>query len=211
MKKQLFSIPLNPLWLLIALAPLPFFYFSYQCVSKWQALAQLEEEFQRVQKKSSHLRLVQQNEKSLHAALKDPDPHYLDKYVETLTFLLPEIKKLEALQTENLGDEQLLQRLHFLKEGQNRLVFTEEKIRSNNIFQEVEEKQQSAIELNEEDLKKMLCLIEGVTIWPYGPKEGRPQLIIKDFKLTKKEISSQEKVYVATMQLIKRENVETRK
>ncbi len=200
----------KPLWILLVFAPLPFFYFSFGLFSKWQALEQLDAEFQRIQKKSTHLQSVQMGEKSLRAALQNPDPHYLDKYVETLTFLLPEIKKLESLRAENREDDQIASRLQFLKEGKNRLVFTEEKIRTNNIFQEVEEKQQHPIELNEEDLKKLLCLIEGVTIWPYGPKEGRPQLIITDFKLSKKEISPQEKVYVATLQLIKRENLETR-
>jgi len=69
--------------------------------------------------------------------------------------------------------------------------------------------QQHVVEVNEEDLKRLLCLIEGTTIWPYGPKEGRPLLIIKDFKLSKKELFSKEKVFSLSMQLIKRENLET--
>jgi hypothetical protein len=133
----------------------------------------------------------------------------LDKNVESLTFLLPEIKKLEAIQSENPDEEQVGGRLQFLKEGSNRLTFAEEQIRTNESFREIEEQQQHPVEMNEEDLKKLLCLIEGITIWPYGPKEGRPQLIIKDFKLSKKEISSQEKVFVVSMQLIKRENLES--
>jgi hypothetical protein len=143
----------------------------------------------------------------LLTSLKNPDPHYLDKNVETLTFLLPEVKKLESLLAENPEEEQLGRRLQFLKNG-NRLIFSEEQIRTNDLFTEVEEKQQNPVEMNEEDLKKLLCLIEGITIWPYGPKEGRPQLIIKDFRLSKKELSSQEKVYVVSIQLIKRENLE---
>ncbi len=75
-------------------------------------------------------------------------------------------------------------------------------------FARSKRRQQTPIELNEEDLKRLLCLIEGATIWPYGPKEGRPQLIIKDFTLSKKELPSQEKVYVVSIQLIKRENNE---
>jgi hypothetical protein len=141
--------------------------------------------------------------------LKNPDPHYLDKHVEPLTFLLPEIKKLETIQLENPDEEQIAKRLQWLKEGDNRLRFSEEQIRANALFRETEEKQQHSVELNEEDLKKLLCLIEGITIWPYGPKEGRPQLIIKEFKLTKKELSSYEKVFVVSMQLIKRENLES--
>jgi len=135
--------------------------------------------------------------------LKNPDPHYLDKYIETLTFLVPELKKLEA--SENT--EEMQKRLQFIKDGANRLVFSEEEVRMAERLREIEEKQQHSVEMNEEDLKKLLCLIEGVTIWPYGPKEGRPQLIIKDFKLSKKKLSSQDKVFVVSMELIKRENI----
>ena len=149
----------------------------------------------------------EKKESTILASLKNPDAHYLGKYVETLTFQLSEIKKFETIQAENPDDELISRRLVFLKEGGNRLLFSEEHIRTNELFRETEEKQQHLIELNEEDLKKLLCLIEGITIWPYGPKEGRPQLVIKDFKLSKKEVSSQEKVFVVSMQLIKRENL----
>ena len=205
-------IPFKPspfsIGVLLIVAPLPFFLFFLHCFFRLQKLEQLEEEMQRIHSKVVFLQETQRKESTLLASLKNPDPHYLDKHIETLTFLLPEIKKLETIQSENSEDEQLVKRLQWLKEGGNRLRFSEEQIRANELFRETEEKQQSPVELNEEDLKKLLSLIEGTTIWPYGPKEGRPQLIIKDFKLVKKELPSHEKVFVVTMQLIKRENVE---
>jgi hypothetical protein len=199
------------LWVLLFAAPLPFFFFLSQFLGDMQKLEQIEENIERIHLKKIHLEEVQLKESTLLSSLKNPDPHYLDKHLETLTFLFPEIKKLETLQLENTEDEQIAKRLQFLKEGGNRLVFSEEQIRTHELFRETEEKQQHPIEVNEEDLKKLLCLIEGITIWPYGPKEARPQLIIKDFKLTKKELPHQEKVFNVAMQLIKRENVESAK
>ncbi len=194
--------------ILLLAAPVPFFIFLFHFIFGMQKLEQLEGEMHRIHQKMVFLQETQRKESFLLASLKNPDPHYLDKHVETLTFLLPEIKKLEAIQSEDSEDEHVAKRLQWLREGGNRLRFSEENIRANELFRETEEKQQTAIELNEEDLKKLLCLIEGTTIWPYGPKEGRPQLIIKDFKLAKKELPSHEKLYTVSMELIKRENLE---
>ncbi|MGC1879483.1 MAG: hypothetical protein WA678_08935, partial [Rhabdochlamydiaceae bacterium] len=197
------------IWVLLAIAPVPFFVFLFHFLFGLQKLGGLEEEMERIHAKMVVFQETERKESFLLASLKNPDPHYLDKNVETLTFLLTEIKKLEAIQLENPEEEQTGKRLQMLKNGSNQLRFSEEQIHSNELFRETEEKQQHPVELNEEDLKKLLCLIEGVTIWPYGPKEGRPQLIIKDFKLEKKELSSHEKVFVVSIQLIKRENLES--
>jgi hypothetical protein len=196
------------LWAVLVAAPIPFFFFLMNFIFGIQKVNELEQEMDRIHSRAVLSQEILRKESSLLNSLKNPDPHYLDKHIETLTFLLPEVKKLEAISIENPQDEQILKRLQFLKEGGNALVFSEEQIRNNEIFREIEEKQQHPIEINEEDLKKLLCLIEGITIWPYGPKEGRPQLIIKDFKLSKKETSPQEKVFVISMQLIKRENLD---
>ncbi len=197
------------LWSLLILAPLPFLFFLVNFLLGIQKMDILEKEMQRIHAKALLSQEVLHKESTLLNSLKNPDPHYLDKNIETLTFLLPEIKKLEAISQEHPDEEQALKRLSFLKDGGNALVFSEEQIRANSTFREIEEKQQHPIEMNEEDLKKLLCLIEGVTIWPYGPKEGRPQLIIKDFKLSKKEINPQEKVFVVSMELLRRENLES--
>ena len=211
MKKIPFKLAPSAFWLILIVSPIPFLFFLCHFVSGIQKLAQIEEEMERIHLKTAHIEEIQRKESSLLTSLKSPDPHYLDKQLETQTFLLSEIKKLETIQAENPDDEQIAKRLQFLKDGGNRLAFSEEQIRTHELFRETEEKQQHPIEVNEEDLKKLLCLIEGITIWPYGPKEGRPQLIIKDFSLSKKELPTQEKVYVVSMQLLKRENLESPK
>lgn len=192
---------------LLLIASLPFLYFFFHFFTQLFAYGNLADEMQRIYIKSAQLETLHQKENDFLASLKNPDHFYIDKHLETLYFLEPEIKKIEALLLDSPNDESLKKRLHFLKEGPNRLLFSEIQTRQQSRFQEVEEKQQRLVEMNEEDLKKILSLIEGVTIWPYGPKEKRPQLIIKDFQLSKKEISSEEFVYAINMHLIKRESL----
>ena len=75
-------------------------------------------------------------------------------------------------------------------------------------MQEVIEKQQHSIEINAEDLKKLLHRIEGIAIDPsLLLPTGRPQLLIQDFELRKSETDTKEHVYVVNMQLIKREPI----
>jgi hypothetical protein len=190
---------------MIPLCLLPFLYLLFHFFTRLQELETLEEEIVRVEKKASHFQEWQQKESSFLTSLKNSDHFYIDKHLETLVFLETEAKKIEALLLENDQDEGLKKRAQFLTQPTNHLLFAEERIRQHEPFQEAEEKQQHPVEMNEEDLKKLLSLIEGVTIWPYGPKENRPQLIITDFQLTKKELSSQENVFVINLQLLKRE------
>ena len=197
------------MWVVAALliAPLPFCFSLFHFYSQFDALKNLLSEIERVHAKIAQYQALEKRESTLLSSFKHPDPHYLDTHVETLNFLLPEVKKLEALQAEHPEDERLSKQLYLLKNTPNRLLFSEEQIRTNDLFREIEENQQQPVDVNEEDLKRLLCLIEGVTIWPYGPKEGRPLFIIKDFKLSKKALIK-DKVFTLSMQLIRRENLE---
>ncbi len=192
-------------WLVCALSPLPFLICVIHFICKLQESSVWEGEFERIHAKAAHMQQIQHRESVLLAPLKGSDPRYLDRQLESLHFALPEIKKLEAMRADHPDVEKVIQRLK-----EERLVFVEEAVRSNELFREVELRQQQPIEVNEEDLKRLLCLIEGVTIWPYGPKEGRPLFIIKEFKLSKQELPSKEKVFLIAMQLIRREAWESK-
>lgn len=191
--------------MILGIAPLPLLGLIIHFFTRLNTLESLQEEVDRIQKKSIHLEALNQKENRFLASIKNPDHFYIDTYIETLYFLEPEIKKLESLLKDNPQDDHIRKRLHFLKDGNNRLRFAEVQTRKHQQFQEVEEQQQQVVEVNEEDLKKTLSLIEGVTIWPYGPREKRPQLIIKDFQLSKKENGSQDFVFLLNINLIKRE------
>lgn len=190
--------------LLLLLAPLP---CCLSIIHGYYRLYQLEElanAAQIIHKKILYNELIQKKEEKILSQLKMSDSQYLDKYVESLCFLQPEQKKLQTLLLENRSDSISSQRLHWISQ-ENQLAFFEEKIRKHSLFREVEERQQKTIQVNEEDLKQLLCFIEQVHIWPYGPKPGVPFLFITDFNLTKKSITPQQKVFCIDMKLVKRE------
>ncbi len=91
-----------------------------------------------------------------------------------------------------------LESLHMLR-------FSEEIVRKADGIQEMEEVQIEPIQVDDEDLKRILSVVEGIQIGPYSPPENSPQLIIKQFNLTKKSHNPQESIFVLNMQLIKRE------
>ena len=180
----------NWIWLLL-LAPLPSCLIILHGYHRLYQLKELANTTQIIHKKILCNELVQKKEENILSQLKASDPQYLDKYVESLCFLQPEQKKLQTLLAENRVDGTSSQRLNWISQ-ENHLTFFEEKIRKHSLFCEVEERQQKTIQLNEEDLKQLLCFIEQVHIWPYGPKPGAPFLFITDFNLVKKSITPQQ-------------------
>src|SRR5271155_4485893 len=99
MKKSPLKLSNAILWFLLIAAPLPFLLFLFNFIFGIQKLQQLEEEVEKLHTKTVLAQEIQRKESLLLASLKNPDPHYLDKNVESLTFLLPEVKKLEAIQS----------------------------------------------------------------------------------------------------------------
>jgi hypothetical protein len=151
-------------------------------------LEEIEESLVQLQHREKESQFSQTKEAAFLAQMNAADHFYIDKHLETLQFLDPQIRPL-------------------LKESANRLLFSEEKTRKSEHILEVEEKQQQPVLMNGEDLKKLLSLIEDVSIPPFSPQAGKPQLLIKQFQLTKKTLAEDEEVFSVTMQLIKREGV----
>lgn len=138
---------------------------------------------------------------------RDADHFYIDKYLETLTFLEPEVDSLQKLlKNKNLiDDEPVKKRLDQLTSQANSLVFTEGVVQSSPIFQETTETMVHPVEVNGADLQKILARVEGVNIGPYSPSPNRPQLIILDFKIERKSINEKNEVFFLNMKLLKRE------
>jgi len=138
---------------------------------------------------------------------RDADHFYIDKHVESMTFLEPEIEALRKIvENKNFaGDPQINSRLNRLTGPENSLVFSEGSVRSYPGYQETTETQIHPIEVNVDDLHRILAKIEGVAINSYGPGPDRPQLIVLDFKLDKKRHPNENETYVLNMKLLKRE------
>ena len=92
---------------------------------------------------------------------------------------------------------ELEHRLSFLRSEQNRLVFTETKTQTSPQCKETHETQRHPIELNETDLKRLLTVIEEI---PPGSTTCRPQLVVTNFHLTRKDHT-----FTLELNLLKRE------
>jgi hypothetical protein len=204
MKLPSFSLDKLLIPLMIA-SLLPLGFILTQFFFKMQELLIAEERFDQLWRRSIVLEKKSALNHCFLNQIKNSDHFYIDKHLETLKFLESEIKQLQGSFHIDHNDF-AKQRIDFLQ-NHNRLLFAEENIFRGENFQEVYERQQRPVELSEEDLKNLLSLIEGVSIGNYHPREGRPQLLFKDFELSKKMISSQEKVFTLSTQLLKREQL----
>jgi len=168
-------------------------------------LDSLEEKALYLQEKKKWAEWKQQKEEKLAEQLKKADSDYVEKQLESLVFLEPEIQKLQALLHSEPQNALYNKRLQFLQNGQNALRFKEQNFQRNKNFQERELVQQHSVEMNQYDLKKLLARIENVTIGNFTPGPRPPFFIVKSFDLLKKTLTSTEESYVVQLELIKKE------
>jgi hypothetical protein len=186
----------------LVIATLPIIYLIFSFFSSMAELNEIKLAIDQLQLKEQRLLNRGLSEENFISKMKNADHFYIDKNLESLIFLESETTQLE-FQT----DPVFKKRLHFLTGGENKLLFAEEGIRRCDIFQEVEERLQHPVEIDEEDLKKILCFIEEIPISPFSPPTNAPQLIIKNFELVKKSIGTDQEIYVVNLKLIKREGI----
>jgi hypothetical protein len=157
------------------------------------------------------LAFVHENKQSSNMAVRthfsDADHFYIDKNLETITLLEPEIESLKGmLHNPNFPeDENIKKRLDALTGDANKMSFIEGVVQSTPIFQEVTETLAHPVEVNVDDLRHILCRIEGIAMGGCVPPKDRPQLIILDFKIDKKNVSEKNEVFSLNLKLLKRE------
>ena len=202
------NIPLSrALLYLLCLGTLPLFFVIFMFISQKNEL----DEFQNSLEVIQHQALIKEKKQALNLAVRqhfrDADHFYIDKYLETLVFLEPEIEQLQKIaQDKNFADDERIKRRLELLTGQtNALVFSEGVVQSFPLFQETSETLVHPVEVNTADIQKILARIEGVKIGEYMPGPHRPQLVITDFRLDKKRVNDKNEVYLLNLKLIRRE------
>ncbi len=137
---------------------------------------------------------------------RDADHFYIDKQLETITLLEPEIDALQKiLEHKNAAeDEQIKKRLEQLTSA-NSMSFSEGVVQTYPDFQETTETLVHPVEINTSDLQNVLAKVEGIDIGTYTPGPNRPQLIVLDLKLERKKSIDKNEVYQLNMKLLKRE------
>lgn len=201
------TIPQKRLLIYLMLAGLlPIILVIVFYAARQKELKDLENTLAMVQEKAIIKEKKQAQNIAVRNHYRDADHFYIDKYVESLIFLEPEIESLQKIMQQNnfAEDEKIKKRLEFLSH-ENNLAFSEGVVQSSPQFQEVIETQVHPVEVNVSDIQRVLSRIEGVDVGSYAPGPNRPQLIIVDFKLDKKKVTDKNEVYQLTLKLLKRE------
>lgn len=205
---MLSSVPQQRLLLyimLLGLLPIAFAWFALS--SQLDENALLRTQIWQIQEQALTREKKQANNMAVRYHFQNANHFYIDKNLETISLLEPEIESLKGMQQNpNFPeDENIKKRLDILTGPTNALVFTEGVVQSTPLFQEVTETLVHPVEINVTDLQKILCRIEGITLGNCVPPENRPQLIIIDFKLEKKTVSEKNQVFQLSLKLLKRE------
>ncbi len=202
------NIPFSRLiLLLLCLGFLPFLYSVFLFFSQKNELEELQSNIESIQ----HQAVVKEKKQFLNLAVRqyfrDADHFYIDKYLETLVFLEPEIEQLQKIvKDKNFSDDERIKtRLEFLTGPTNALIFSEGVVQSFPFFQETSETLVHPVEVNALDIQKILARIEGVKMGNFTAGPHRPQLIVTEFKLDKKKVNDKSEVYLLNLKLIKRE------
>lgn len=189
------------------LGVLPIIFAWFWTSSKLEETGSLENQLLYVQDQAYQRERKQALNMAVYQHFRDAEHFYIDKYLESITLLEPEIDSLkEMLKNPNFPeDENVKKRLETLTGPSNRMMFSEGTVHSTPLFQEVTETLVHPVEVNIQDLQYILCRIEGIPVGSCVPPERRPQLMILDFKLEKKNVSEKNQVFLLNLKLLKRE------
>lgn len=202
------NIPISRFILyLLCMGLIPLFFTIFFFISRKHELEELQINLESIQYQT----LIKEKKQALNLAVRqyfrDADHFYIDKYLETLIFLEPEIEQLQKIvQDKNFAnDDRIKKRLEFLTTQSNALVFSEGVVQSFPLFQETFETLVHPVEVNVADIQKILARIEGTKMGPFTAGPHRPQLVITEFKLDKKKVNDKNEVYLLNLKLVKRE------
>ncbi len=199
-------IPPHRMLLYITLsALLPLAYFAVDTFISLEKLKQINERINAIELLSSQKEQQEAENLSVRDHFLDSDHFYIDQYIEPLRLRTHEVEVLQKISEQNhvVEDEAAKKRLAYLL-NQNKIAFTEGVVESYPYFTETTETLQKPVEVDAKDVEKLLALIEGVEIDGFEAGPNRPQLLITDFKLEKKNRSEAE-AYLLNLKLLKRE------
>lgn len=205
---RLFFSQIRPLFFFILVIS-PLFAATLYLYFEHENLQHLQERFAKAARKEKlAFERKERKDRFLHR-YSHADPYFLDQQIESFPLLQKEKQHLMSLLDHPAfpNHQAIRDRLAFLEK--NRLSFLEENIHTSAEMKEVDEKLRYPIQMDENDLKKLLSLLEDISIESYPLPQNAPQILIKDFRLKKIETSLQTEVFEVEMDLLKREFFES--
>jgi hypothetical protein len=201
------SMPLNRMIAYAVIAAfLPFLFVVVSFLSNNGYLNDLDDKLSQVERLALQQEKRQAQNLTVIRHYRDADHFYIDKRLESIPLLENEVEALQKIVSHKnfMGDEDVKKRLEYLT-STNHLRFSEGVVQTYPQFQETTETLITPVELNVQDIQKILTLAEGVKINELEAPKDRPQLIILDFKLDKKKLQEKNEVFLLNMKLLKRE------
>lgn len=200
-KKALASLPLNRLLIyLVVLGAVPLIGVLIHTSAKRKEWAAVSEQMMELQNYSIHTSRKQMVNRTVRALYSEAEHMYLENQLEPLAFLKKEKEALEHLFSSPTftGNEAAEKRYHFLTSRANHFEWIQGSIQAAEGIQQAELLLAHPVEVDAQDIKEILTRIE-------GNRKGKPQLIITDFKLSKKGLPNANEVFEFNMKLLKRE------
>lgn len=175
--------------------------------SEINTLSSISSRIDDLQKKSENQRLQRQYEETTLSKISSSSQEYTKNFIESLSFLNAEKQKWTLFTEQDDISDPIRQRCCFL-DTSNYLRFETIDTKINKLLKESILKQTSPIEINDEDLKMLLCYIEGINIHPYVQPPCAPQFLIQSFVLEKHLTPLlREKTYQVHLKLIERSSL----
>lgn len=205
---MLSQIPQKRLLLyLLLVGALPLFLVILYSFSNRNTLTDLQEKMEQTQEYALLQERKQAHNKAVRNHYRDADRFYIDKYLEKVVLLKPEINSLnDIMQNKNFaGDDTVKKRYDFLTGMGNKLLFSEGTVDTLPTYQETVVSLVHPVEVNVDDIAALLALIEGQKIGEHEPGPNRPQLQIIDFNLDKKSPRDKNEVFLLNLKILKRE------
>lgn len=201
---RIFFMQMRPLFFFV-LCAIPLIIAALFLYSQHAKLEELETRFAAAARKEKLALERKARKETFLERYSHADPYFLDQKIESFLLLESERARLDSLMHHSAFPESpsIQERLEFL--NKNRFRFTEENIVASTDIKEVDEKQRHPVQMDETDLKKILSLIEDLPIDSALPSNDSPQILIKEFRLKKKQTSLQTEIFEVEMDLLKRE------
>lgn len=194
---------------LLIVASLPTLFVVFRLWQDKGHLDSLEGRVEIVREKALMRNTKQATNVAIMNHYRGADNFYIDKQLEKLQFLSPEVEGLQhiLLNKSFADDEEARKRLEFLTGPNNTLKFNEGAVVRYPLFREIVETQIHPVEVDTGDVQKILTLVEGQAFDNIAPPTNRPQLIILDFRMDKKKVGDDNEVFVLNLRLLKREYI----
>lgn len=201
LKKIINSLPLNRLLIYLALlGSLPVFFAIFHYSMKKKEWDEVSQQLLGIQSFAVQTARKQALNRAVRTVYADIEQFYLENQLESLAFLKKEKEALEHLLNNPTftGNEAAEKRYAFLSSEANRFEWIQGSTQVIEGIQQSDLLLAHPVEIDAQDLKEILMRIE-------GSRKAKPQLIVTDFKLNKKELSGGNEVFELNMKLLKRE------